>query len=187
MKIRRIRWVVGCFLLGILSKGYAVEWMFVEDHIVTEFVKSCISNPWLTWRNCADSLNQYLKTMGFGHRRSAEACRERWDRHLKNSGQGSSQLHKPREPGRCCWTEDKNDQLVTLVRRHTNGVQTNWENVSRDMGNRSATQCRTHYNELVSRGLLPIETPEDIPTHEEFEPTYEGFENPFGVSPFGDY
>ena len=140
-----------------------------EDDVIIEFAKATILNPWLTWQNCADCLNQRLEAMGFEHRRSAEACRERWDHYLKKSVQCPSQFHKPRVPGRRSWTEGENGQFVKSVRRYTNNGQTNWEAVARDMGDRTAAQCRAHYKMLVSHGLPSEETPEDIPVDEDFE------------------
>jgi hypothetical protein len=164
-----------------LHGGYVVNWTPEEDNVVIEFVKSCMSNPELTWQNCSDAVNQYLATMGFSHKRSAEACSERWIRHLKNGKSCFPLLRKPRSSRRYQWTEDKNDQLVESVKRNTNDERTDWEAVSQEMGgDRTAVQCRAHYNVLASRGLSFEETPEDFWAHE-------GFENLFEGSPFEDY
>jgi hypothetical protein len=169
MKIKWNRWIVGCCLLGILSKGYAIRWTSEEDGVVIEFVEACTSNPCLTWQDCADAVNQFLEGVRADHRRTAEACRERWDRHLKNSCQSFLQLSKPRNPGKYCWSESENARFMESVREHTNGAQTDWEAVSRDIGDRSAAQCRDHYKVLASHGF----SVEEEETSEEEGQNYE--------------
>jgi hypothetical protein len=161
MRIRWSQWIVGCFLLGILSEGYAgrvIKWTPEEDEVLIEFVKAWRSNPYLTWQDCANALNQHLERNGANHRRTKEACRERWDHYLK---QRFSQLRKPHTPGKYHWPEDENAQLVESMRRHTNDGRTDWKAVSRDMRDRSAVQCRMHYGVLASHGFSPEEAPEE--------------------------
>ncbi|MDR2420358.1 MAG: SANT/Myb domain-containing protein [Puniceicoccales bacterium] len=154
MKIKWSQWIVGCFLLGILSRGYATRWIPEEDGVVIKFVQACTSNPYLTWQNCADAVNQYLEAMGLNYRRTAEACREHWDHCLK---QRFPPLHKPHNLKSRRWSEDENARFMELIRRHTNGRRTNWEAVSRDIGDRSSAQCRAHYGILASREWSPFE------------------------------
>jgi hypothetical protein len=191
MKIRWNQWIAGYFLLGILSKGYAVNWMPEEDNVVIEFVESCMSNPELTWQNCSDAVNQCLETMGFDHRRTAGSCRKRWERHLRNGNQSSSQFHKAK---RCSWTENENVRLMESVRRHVYNGRVDWVAVSRDVENRTEVQCRSRYSILASHGFPPEGVLEEEQQNGEFNSAdpdasaYDGdFEYPFEGSPFEDY
>jgi hypothetical protein len=146
-----------------------------EDEVVIKFVQACTSNPYLTWQHCADAVNQCLEMMGFDYRRTAEACREHWGRHLKQNFQ---QLRKPHIPGKYCWSKDKNTQFMESVKTHTNGTRINWAAVSRDVGDRSAVQCRAHYKVLITHGFSveERETPEEEEMPEEEETQNDGFD-----------
>jgi hypothetical protein len=199
MSIRWGQWIVGCFLLGILSRGYAGYWTPKEDEIIIEFMQACRLNSRLTWQDCADKVNQYLDENEADYRRTAIACSKRWSRYLRD-GKGC----KPHNPRQYCWTEDENARFIKSVRRNINGRWIKWKGVSLDMGNLSAAQCREHYGALVSHGFSLEETPEeeeqqngrpdavdlDIPILEEIDPdipVYEEFEDPEEDSFFGGY
>jgi hypothetical protein len=196
MKIRWNQWIAGCFLLGILSKGYAVNWTPEEDDVMLEFIQAKQVDRTLGWQDCANRVNAYRLGLGLSPIRTAEGCCSRWTHFVKRN---HPELELSPNLRRYFWTKNKNDQLVELVERNTNDERTDWEAVSQEMGDRTIAQCRAHYVRLTSHGLpfeeTPAddrlashefpheETPADIPTHESFEPTYEGFGNSFWGSP----
>ncbi|MDR0444681.1 MAG: SANT/Myb domain-containing protein [Puniceicoccales bacterium] len=196
MKARWTKGLVSCCLLGILSEGYAghvIKWTSEEDSIIVKFIQDTTENPSLEWQYCADIVNQWLETNGLLYRRTAEGCCKHWDRHLKKY-QGCSQLHKLRSPVRRLWTGDENNQFMESVKRHTHNGWTNWEAVARDMGDRSAAQCRAHYKVLALHGFSFEEAPKGVEPQGGGEFTsmgpnplvYDDFEEPFGGLFFGD-
>jgi hypothetical protein len=74
---------------------------------------------------------------------------------------GNLRLKFPRRLENYRWGNDKNEGLIESVERHRNeeGI-IDWIAVSRDMGDRTADQCRAHYNTLMAKEISPKGDPD---------------------------
>jgi hypothetical protein len=172
MKIEWIKGLVGCCLFCILSKGYAgKEWVPEEDSIIVEFVQNTEVYPILSWPCCANVVNAYRMELGLLSRRTAEACRKRWDR-LKEFYPDVAESCKCRPLIRHNWTEDEDRIFLETVEKHRSDAGIDWKGIEWEIGgNMSAQQYRSHYKTLVRKGILREETlegPNQQPNDEEF-------------------
>ena len=175
---------IGC-LFGFLSMGWAERWTPGENGVLLEFIQAKEVNPTLGWQDCVDKVNAYRQSIGLPPTRTTDGCYEHWTHSLKKD---HPELKLPRQFLNYRWEEGKNKELMRSVERHKKeDGKIDWAAVSLEMRDRTPTQCHIHYNTLASHKFPHEEVPAGIPAHEEFEPTYKGFENPFWGSLLEDY
>lgn len=202
---RKIRLAVLSCLFGTLSMGHAEWWGTGEDRIIIEFIKASQENLEISWKDCADAVNQRRMELGFESTRTVEACRHRWDSCLKK--------HNPklRFRGeyavlRRNWKDDENRLFVECVDQRENETFVDWEAVSRIMRinrwNRSASECRAHWKVIAPRAgslrttapvpAVPDQVPGDLGQVPGGQGPFEGLsyygDNPgFGNLGYGDW
>jgi hypothetical protein len=144
--------VLGC-LLGALSVGHAERWIDEEDQKVVEFVAASQENLMLDWPDCANAVNQVRSELGLEPIRTAEACRHRWVRYLKERNPGLKFRGKYLWMRRL-WSTEESRLLVACVNQYAGRDSVDWEAVSRAMNtrgrNRTARECRAHWKIITS-------------------------------------
>jgi hypothetical protein len=125
-------------------------WTPREEDTVVIFIQRKMLDPSLTWQDCADFVNSSLGLIG-DDQRSLNACRLRWNCHLKRKYPELQWTEvKCESPHRYVWTLERDILLGELITKHSSPL--NWETIAKRIGDGvSSSQCRERYHKVFLR------------------------------------